>query len=66
MEIRKRYVVDDENRKVAVQLDMGTFEKIEDTLENYGLAQMMLDKEDDEILETEDAKAFYSKLDKSK
>ncbi len=36
-EIQKRYIVDEENRRVAVQIDMETFEKIEDLLENHAL-----------------------------
>ena len=65
MEIRRRYVVDDENRKVAVQLDIETFEKIEEILENYGLVQLMSDEEEDEVFDINQAKDFYKTLEKS-
>jgi hypothetical protein len=64
MEIKRKYVVDDENRKVAVQLDIETFEKIEEILENHGLVQLMLDEEEDEVLEIQQAKDFYKTLEK--
>lgn len=35
MEIKRKYIIDERNRAVAVQLDIKTFEKIEETLENY-------------------------------
>jgi hypothetical protein len=65
MEIKRKYVIDDKNDKVAVQLDIATFEKIEEILENYGLAQFMSDEEDAELLNLEDAKAFYDTLEKA-
>ncbi|MGZ5059335.1 MAG: hypothetical protein ACXWE3_12830, partial [Methylobacter sp.] len=30
MELKRQYIVDEDNHKVAVQLDIDTFEKIED------------------------------------
>lgn len=41
MELKRQYIVDEDNHKVAVQLDIDTFEKIEDVLENYALVQLM-------------------------
>ena len=67
MEIERKYIVDEHNRKVAVQLDIETFEKIEETLENYGLIRFMQEEEqDDEILELEQARAYYLTLEKAK
>ena len=37
--IERRYIVDENNRKIAVQLDIETFEKIETILENQALYQ---------------------------
>lgn len=37
-ELKKAYIVDEENRRVAVQLDIDTFTKIEEILENSRLA----------------------------
>lgn len=66
MEIKRKYVVDDKNHKVAVQLDIETFEKIEEVLENHGLVQLMLDEEEDEVFDINKAKDFYKNLEKAK
>jgi hypothetical protein len=63
MEIKRQYIVDDNNRRVAVQLDLKTFEKIEEILENYGLVQLMSAEEEDEPLNLAEAKAYYNKFD---
>ena len=44
--INKRYIVDEQNRKIAVQIPIETFEKLEEILENYALVQLM--EEDEE------------------
>jgi hypothetical protein len=67
MEIERRYIVDEHNRKIAVQLDLKTFEVMEEILENYGLVQLMReDKEDDELLHLGQANAYYQALKKAK
>ena len=63
--LKKQYIIDEQNIKVAVQLDIKTFNKIEDILENYALYQFMKENEKGEILNLEQAKSFYSKLDKA-
>ncbi len=63
--IKKKYIIDENNEKVAVQIDIETYQKMEDLLENYALVQLM--KEDDsERLEVREAKEFYKKLPKEK
>ena len=62
LEIKKQFVVNEKNQKVAVQIDINTFAKIEDLLENYVLAQKMIKVAEDESLELEAAKAYYQKL----
>jgi len=66
MEIKRQYIIDERNRKVAVQLDIETFERIEKALENYGLIQLMQEESDDELLELESAREYYRKLEKLK
>ncbi len=63
--IKKRYLVDEQNRPVAVQIDLETFEKIEEILENYALTQLMQEVSEDEALDLEAAKAFYESLPKA-
>ena len=64
-DIPRKYIVDEGNRKIAVQLDIATFEKIEETLENYALAQLVKEPGGEEKLSIADAKAFYKTLDKA-
>jgi len=62
--IKKEYVVSDDNKKKAVLIDIKTFEKIEEILENYGLAKFMEEVEKEESLSLKDAKKYYSSLKK--
>ena len=64
--IKKQYIFDDQNRKVAVQLDIETFEKIETILEDYSFAQLMLKNSSEESLDLIEAEAFYNTLEKEK
>lgn len=64
-QIKRKYIVDEDNRKVAVQLDINTFNKIEEVLENYALVQLIKENEADDTLSVEEAKEYYQKLDKS-
>jgi len=62
--INKQYIVDEHNKKIAVQIPIETFEKIEEVLENYALFQLIKENEGDEILELREAKAYYDQLEK--
>lgn len=64
MELKRQYIVDEDNHKVAVQLDIDTFEKIEDVLENYALVQL-INADETETLSIEEAKKYYAALDKA-
>ena len=66
MEIERKYIVDESNHKVAVQLDIETFKKIEETLENYGLIRLMqAEKPDDEVFDLEQAQSYYRTMKKT-
>jgi hypothetical protein len=64
-DMRRKYIVDEENKRVAVQLDIGTFEKMEELLENYGLTQLMKQNEGKEKFSAVEAKVHYRTLDKA-
>ena len=64
MELKRQYIVDEDNHKVAVQLDIDTFEKIEDVLENYALVQL-INADESEVLSVEEARKYYATLDKT-
>jgi hypothetical protein len=63
--IKRKYIIDENNQKVAVQLDLNTFNQIEEILENYALIQLINENDSDEILDLKSAKEYYSTLDKS-
>jgi RelB antitoxin of RelBE toxin-antitoxin system len=64
-ELKKSYIVDEQNRKVAVQLDIETFNKIEEVLENFALARLMEENGDEDVLELNEALAYYQSLEKA-
>ena len=63
--ITKRYIVDEQNKKVAFQIPIDTFEKIEEILENYALVQLMGKNENEEVFGVREAKAYYDQLEKA-
>jgi len=60
------YVTDSGNKRIAVQLPIETYEKIEEVLENYGLYQLMEEEPAEKPLKLKEAKEYYSKLKKKK
>lgn len=64
LDLKEKYILDKQNKPVAVQLDIKTFKRLEEVLENYALVQYMKQVTDDERLNVEEAKAYYKKLKK--
>ena len=64
--IKKKFVTDDANRKVAVLIDIADFERMEDVIENYGLYKLMQESNENEPLSHEEAQMYYKKLKKAK
>lgn len=62
MKLDRRYIVDENNHKVAVQIDIEVFEQIENILEDYALYQFMQSAHDNEELSLEDAVGHYERL----
>jgi hypothetical protein len=62
MKIDPKYIVAESNRKIAVQIDIKTFEKIEEILENYGLMQFMSSEDSEEALDLDQARSYYKSL----
>jgi len=63
--VKRKYIVDEKNRKVAVQLDIKTFNQIEEIMENFALYKLINENKDEETLDIKTAKKYYSKLKKS-
>ena len=64
--INPNYIVGNENHKIAVQLDVNTYNKITDTLENFALYKLMEGNKDDETLSAKDARNYYKSLKENK
>ena len=59
--IKKKYILDKKKRLIAVQVDIATFERIEQLLEDYALGQLMNDNDPDGYLTIEEARGLYNK-----
>ena len=59
LEIHKYYVLDENQTPIAVQIPLAEFERLEEAIENYGLAQLMNEVQDEERLTGEDAYNHY-------
>lgn len=62
LNIKKRYLTNEDNQPIAVQVDIETFEKIEQIIEDYALAQLIEENNPKENLTLEEAKAYYDKM----
>jgi hypothetical protein len=66
LNLRKLYVLDENQQPVAVQIPIAAFERIEEILENYGLAHLISElpenTEPSDPLEREDASNDYRLL----
>lgn len=62
LEIHKYYVLDENQIPIAVQIPLAEFERLEEAIENYGLAQLINEVQDEEHLTGEDAYNHYTSL----
>ena len=57
--ISKKYIIDENQKKVAVQIDIADFERIEQLLEDYALEQLIQENDPAENLDLQEAKYKY-------
>ena len=62
LNIKKTYLTDEKKRPVAVQVDIKTFERMEQLLEDYALGQFIEENNPAENLSLNEAKEYYRKL----
>jgi hypothetical protein len=62
MQLQPNYIVDNNNNKIAAQIDIKTYNQINETLENYALMQFIDENIDDDNLSLADAKSYYKTL----
>lgn len=66
LKINKCIVVDEDRKPVAVQIPIKEFERMEEVIENYGLAKLMDEVADDEQLSLQEAQHYYGALKQTK
>lgn len=64
LKLHKSIVLDENQKPIAVQIPIDEFERMEEVIENYGLAKLMDEAADDEQLSVQEAKHFYGSLKK--
>lgn len=62
LKLHKSYIVDENENRVAVQIPIDEFEKLEETIENFGLAKLIDETKNDDVLEKDEALKYYNKL----
>ncbi|MEH2369273.1 hypothetical protein [Nostoc sp.] len=62
LEVHKNYVLDENQQPIAVQIPIAEFEKIEEILENYSLAKLMEEVEEEKPLSKDEALKYYQSL----
>jgi hypothetical protein len=62
--IKRKYIINEQNEKVAVQIDIKTFEKIERVLEDYVMGEKMIQNKNEDRLSINEAKSYYKRLKK--
>lgn len=64
--IKKKYLFDENQNKVAVQMDISEYNKIEQILEDYALGKLMEENDPTEKMSLREARVAYSQLKKSR
>ena len=62
LQIHKNYVLDENQQPIAVQISIAEFEKIEAILEDYGLAKLMQEVQNEKPLSKDEAIKYYQSL----
>jgi hypothetical protein len=60
--IHKNIVLDENRKPIAVQIPIEEFERLEEIIENYGLAKLIDEVADDEQLSVHEAESLYRSL----
>ena len=62
LEIHKKIVLDENQKPIAVQIPIEQFKRMEEVIENYGLAKLIDEVSDDDQLTVHEAKSLYRTL----
>jgi hypothetical protein len=64
LDLKEKYIVNSRQQKVGVQLDIKTFKRLEEVLEDYALSQYMKPAEKEVKLSLSEARLAYKRLKK--
>jgi hypothetical protein len=64
LEIPKQYILNEQQRPLAVQIPIAVYNQIEEILEDFGLAKLMEETKSDERLSGSEAFSYYQSLKK--
>ena len=59
--IKRKIVIDEDGKPVAVQIDYDTFKRIEEILEDYVIAKMIEEVEEEEAFDLKKARKEYER-----
>jgi len=60
--IKKKYLTDEKKRPIAVQVDIETFDRIEQVIEDYALGKLIEENSSIDNLSLNEAEEYYRKL----
>ena len=61
LKLSEKYIVDSKNRKVAVQIPIGAYRKLEEVVEDYALGQYIHETKDEKPLTAKEASKLYNR-----
>ena len=62
LEIHKNYILDTNQKPIAVQIPIAEFEKIEEIIEDYGLGKLIEEVENDDTLSKREALNYLASI----
>jgi hypothetical protein len=65
LNLHRNIVLDENEKPIAVQIPIDEFQRLEEVIENYGLAKLIDEVTDDDQLTVHEAKSLYRTLKKN-
>ena len=62
LNLHRNIVLDENEKPIAVQIPIDEFQRLEEVIENYGLAKLIDEVTDDDQLTVHEAKSLYRTL----
>ena len=59
LKLHRNIVLDENKKPIAVQIPIDEFQRMEEVIENYGLAKLIDEVTDDDQLTVHEAKSLY-------